>query len=79
MKQHDDYVSGSHHYWMHFVCGFIFGGGLGGWIAYCISDSGLIILIAAVVTAVTFAFSCGRWGDRSWRTISDWLRTLWVR
>ena len=34
MKQHDDYVSGPHHYWTQFVCGFLFGGGLGAWIAY---------------------------------------------
>ena len=29
MKQHDDYLLGRHHYWTHFVCGFVFGGGLG--------------------------------------------------
>ena len=78
MRQHDDYVSGPHHYWTHFVSGFIFGGGLAAWIAGGIFDSGLMILSAALVTGAAVAFSCGRWGERVWTRISDWLRAWWM-
>jgi biotin transporter BioY len=67
-----------HHFWTHFMCGFIFGGGLGAWVAHAFSDSGLILLIAAAVTGAAFALSCGWWGDRTWRRISEWVITLWT-
>jgi ABC-type amino acid transport system permease subunit len=77
MKHHNDYVSGPHHYWTHFVCGCFFGGGLGAYVANNYFESGFIILIAAAVMAVVFGFSCGRWGERTRHSISDWLHTWW--
>ena len=33
MEQHDDYVSGPHHYWFQFAGGFIFGAGIGAYVS----------------------------------------------
>ena len=77
MKQHDDYVSGPHHYRFHFAGGFIFGAGFGAYVSYRFFDSGVIVLLVSVATALLFGFYCGRWGERAWSSISDWFSTWW--
>ena len=77
MKQHDDYVSGPHHYWFQFAGGFIFGAALGAYASYRFFESGVLVLLVGVATALLFGFYCGRWGERAWHRISDTFRTWW--
>lgn len=74
MKQHDDYIAGPHHYWIHFWCGLVFGAGAGAWIGSEIFDSGWLVLIATIVAASSTALMCGRWGDRGWYWMLHKLR-----
>ncbi|HEY9171842.1 MAG TPA: hypothetical protein VI136_06120 [Verrucomicrobiae bacterium] len=73
MKQHEDYVSGPHKYWLHFFGGFVLGLLLG----YCffrdLFESWVLEVIATAITGVAFGLFCGRWGEVGWRRISDWL------
>ena len=78
MQQHDDYVTGPHQYWFQFVGGFIFGAGIGAYVSSHFFESGVILLLISVATALLFAFYCGRWGECAWRSISDWFRNWWV-
>ena len=77
MKQHDDYISGPHRYWFQFAGGFIFGAAIGVWVAYGLFDSGVVVLLVGFVTALVFGFACSRWGERAWRSISNWVHTWW--
>jgi hypothetical protein len=77
MKKHDDYVSGPHHYWMHFLGGFLFGAGLAAWIASWLFNSGLAAGIGAIAGGLSLGFFCGRWGEVAWKQISDWLQRWW--
>ena len=76
MKQKDDYISGPHNYWVHFVCGFAFGVFVGGLFARWLVGSVLAIIAGAVVGGLSFGLSCGKWGDRAWKAIfeSTWWR-----
>jgi hypothetical protein len=76
MKKQDDYISGPHHFWFHFWCGFVFGGALGAWLSWSFLESTLLILIGAGVIALVTAFCCGRWGDSAWRRIIEMLPWL---
>ncbi len=73
MKKRDDYISGPHSYWFHFIAGLALGVFLGWWFFGDISDHAFVNLLAVGVTAVCFAFFCGRWGEPAWRRVSDWL------
>ena len=59
MEQHDDYVSGSHHYWFQFAGGFIFGARMGAYVSSRFFESGVIVLLVSVATALLFGFYCG--------------------
>jgi hypothetical protein len=73
MKQDRDYISGPHHFWIHFWCGLVFGGVLGtGW-SWQVFESGLLIFVGGAVTALVIAFCCGRWGDSVWHWILEQL------
>ena len=75
MKQHhQDYIAGRHHYGYQFFGGFVFGALLGAYVGYRLFDSGITFVLAAAVAGFIFAFSCGRYGERTWRSMSDWLR-----
>ncbi len=69
MKKQDDYIAGPHHYWTHFWCGLVFGAGIGTWIGWQIFDSGWLVVVTAIAVSLSTAFSCGRWGDRTWHWI----------
>lgn len=77
MEQHDDYISGPRHYWFQFAGGFVFAAGLGAYVSYGLFESGVIVMLVSLGTAFGFAFFCGRWGERAWRSISDWFHTWW--
>ena len=77
MEPPDDYVFGPQHYWFQFVGGFIFGAVIGFYFSHRFFDSNSVKLVLTTVSALSLAFYCGRWADRAWRTISDWLRTWW--
>jgi hypothetical protein len=77
MEKKDDYISGPHHYWPHFVCGFVFGAFVGASLSTWILDSSVLRFIAAVITGLCFGLSCGKWGDRAWKSIADWFSTWW--
>jgi len=76
MKKQDDYIAGAHHYWTHFWCGLIFGGGVGAWIGWGLFDGGWPLALTAVVVAVATAYSSGRWGDRAWQWMIE--RLPWI-
>jgi len=78
MGQHDDYVSGPHHYWFQFAGGLVFGAGIGTYGSSRFFESGVIVLLASAATALLFGFYCGRWGERAWSSISDWFHS-WRR
>jgi hypothetical protein len=72
----DDYISGGHHFWVHFWCGLIVGAGLGAWISSGIFDHRLAFIASTAGLAVTFAYCCGRWGDSMWSLLS-YLCSFW--
>jgi hypothetical protein len=79
MNQKDDYISGPHSFWAHFVLGFIFGGIVAGWFTRWLFGNFLVVVGGAVLSALCFAFFCGKWGDRGWKAIfgSQWWRSGW--
>jgi hypothetical protein len=76
MNREDDYISGPHHYWVHFACGFIFGVVAGWEICRWLFSDNLLGIIGAVVSGFCLGLSCGKWGDRVWKAIfeSFWWR-----
>jgi hypothetical protein len=73
MKKHDDYISGPHHFWIHFWCGLVFGAIVSTWVSCSLFESTPIILITAGPGALVIAYCCGRWGDSAWQ----WLLDQW--
>jgi hypothetical protein len=69
MKRREDYVAGSHDYWIHFWCGFFFGAALGVWIGAELFSNGWGLAASSVVSAGLTAYSCGRWGDDAWKWV----------
>ncbi len=70
MKEQDDYVSGPHHYWIHFGFGAIFGAGIGVCIGWWDFDwTGWRLAAGVAAASIVVAYCCGRWGDRAW----EWL------
>ena len=76
MKKHDDYISGSHHFWIHFWCGLVLGGLLGFGISWQLFESTAFILITTGLAALVVAYGCGRWGDPVWHWIIE--RLPWI-
>ncbi len=76
MNQKDDYISGPHNYWFQFVCGFLFGAFLGGWLCRWLFSGPVPMVIGAAAGGVCLGLCCGRWGDRVWKAIfeSPWWR-----
>jgi hypothetical protein len=77
MKKHDDYVSGPHDYWIHFVSGGVFGAGVGAWIGGGLFGGALAIALGAAIFGIGFGFWCGKWGEGAWKSISEWVRIWW--
>ena len=73
MKQHEDYISGPHKYWIHFFGGFGLGALLGWWFFRGFFEKTALNFLAIAITAISLGFFCGRWGESAWRRISDWL------
>jgi len=42
MEKHDDYISGPHHYCLHFICGFVFGVFVGASLIGWLFDSSIV-------------------------------------
>ena len=76
MKARDDYISGPHHYWTHFICGFVVGAAFGAWLGYHVADERWITFAVAATSGLSFALPCGRWGDDVWKSVLEnwWLR-----
>ena len=66
MNCDDDYISGPHHYWTHFYCGLVYGGGWGAWIGWNSTSGGWQFVTTVIVVALVVALACGRWGNRVW-------------
>ncbi len=77
MKKHDDYISGPHHYWIHFGAGLVFGAGPGLSIAGWLGLAGWHAFGVVAAIALGFAYSCGQWGEVAWKKISEWLQRWW--
>lgn len=73
MKKEDDSISGRRRYWTQFWCGFMFGGGVGAWIGFGLFHGGWGLVASSILSAVVVAYLCGRWGDRAWGWIIQWL------
>jgi hypothetical protein len=76
MKKHDDYISGPHHFWIHFWCGLVFGGLTSLWIGWSLFESTAVVLIVAGIAALVIAYCCGRWGDAAWQWLIERLPWL---
>ena len=70
--QGDDYWSGKH-FWTHFRCGLIVGGGLGAWISWGMFASHLACFGLAAAIMLLFAYCAGKWGDAFW----SWVLSHW--
>ena len=57
MKKHDDYVSGPHDFWTHFVCGFIFGALAGTVMGWTLFENIWLTAASALGLAMFFAFA----------------------
>ena len=77
MKKHDDYISGPHHFWIHFWCGLVFGGVVCAWISRQLFETRAVVLLSAGIAALAVAYSCGRWGDSAWHWLIRKLQ-WWV-
>ena len=69
----DDYILRSHHFWIHFCCGLIFGAGLGAWISWGLFDDWWSFIALTAAVALVIAFCCDRWGDGAWEWIVERL------
>jgi hypothetical protein len=69
----EDYISGPHEYWPHFLVGLVFGTLLGWWFFDDLASNAAINFLLICATALGLALFCGRWGEPGWRRISDWL------
>ena len=76
MKKHDDYSSDSHHFWMHFGCGLVFGGLISAWISWQFLEGTVPLLVSTSIGALVIAYCCGRWGDSAWGWLLERLRWL---
>jgi hypothetical protein len=65
----DEYMLGGHHFWVHFWCGLVFGGGFGAWMFYGLFDNWAANVGLTALIALVFALCCGRWGDAAWEMI----------
>jgi hypothetical protein len=77
MEKTDDYICGPHHYCPHFICGFIFGAFVGASLVGWLFDSLIATWVAAAISGLCFGYSCGKWGERSWKSISEWFSVWW--
>ena len=76
MQQRDDYVFGSHHYWLHFGCGFVLGAALGAHATLGVASKPVVVVVSLVGGLLLGRFA-GRWGDRGWKRVSELLRLWW--
>ena len=72
MKKHNDYTAGPHHYWIFFVCGLVFGIGMGFLVGWNLFNRGWPVGLTTFGMAAGFAYCSGRWGDRAWH------RMIWL-
>ncbi len=77
MEKRDDYISGPHHYWLHFICGCVFGAFVGASLIGWLSDSSIVTWIGAGIGGLSFGLFCGRWGERGWKSVSEWFIVWW--
>jgi uncharacterized membrane protein len=64
----------AHDFWIHFVCGFIVGAGIGAWIGFAAFSGWPAIIVFALVAALILALCAGRWGDPVWEALCDMWR-----
>ena len=67
--RNDDYVNGPHNFWIHFICGFVFGTLISGWLSKDIFESPVLLVTSTVMGALVIAYSCARWGDSAWHWV----------
>jgi hypothetical protein len=61
----DSYSTGRH-FWIHFWCGLVVGGGVGAWISCDLFESTYACFALGAGLALTFALCAGYWGDSFW-------------
>lgn len=64
--RNEDYIDGPHNFWIHFLCGFVFGSLISGWLSKGIFESPVLLVTGTVTGALVIAYSCARWGDSAW-------------
>ena len=73
MKMKVDSFTGPHSYLGHFLCGLIFGGGLGAWLGLDIFETGWAAAVGAVLSGGVLALAAGRWGPDFWMGLLEVL------
>ena len=69
MNPKDDYISGPHNYWVHFIFGFVFGAFFGGWFGGWLIGGILAVMTGTLTGGCCVGLSCAKWGDRAWKAI----------
>ena len=62
----DEYVNGPHNFWMHFLCGFVFGAVISGLLSRQLFERPEFLVMGTLVGAFVIAYCCARWADSAW-------------
>jgi hypothetical protein len=62
----DGYINGPHNFWVHFICGIVFGSLISGLVSIQIFESPGFIVVSTISGALVIGYSCARWGDTAW-------------
>ena len=62
----DAYINGPHNFWIHFICGIVFGALISGLVSVQIFESPGFLVLGTLSGALVIGYSCGRWGDSAW-------------
>jgi hypothetical protein len=71
MKTERHYITGPHHYWMHFWFGIVAGAAIGWWTGAGIFDAGWLVWGTCGVMSLACGFGAGHHGDRFWYWLLD--------
>lgn len=77
MRKRNEYVSGPHDFWSHFVFGLVFGVVASTSFSLWFFESAEFIIATTAAGALVIAYCCARWGDSAWYWLIEHLP--WIR